>query len=906
MKNQIKLISIFILMLMITILANYCYAETYNHFTYSVSNNMVTITGYDNSESKVVIPEKINNMYVTTIGSNAFKNCSNIEEIDTGSVTSIGYGAFQNCTNLHTITISGKLEKGGSDSICKGCDKLKTVVFKNGIKVIPTYLFSGSAIEEITLPDSVKKIEHSAFKNSSLLKVVNLGKVEEIAFSAFENCISLEEITIPKTTKEGSYVGPIFKGCINLTNIILEDGITVVPEGIFSYTNIENVNIPDSVTEVEELAFQNCEKLKSIKLPSSVKQVGYRAFENCTELQSIDLGKIEGISFSAFENCTSLEEILIPKTLTKGSVEPIFKGCTNLKNIVLEQGLKKIPSYLLANTEINEITIPSSVTEINYYAFKNCDKLEKVTILGDVTSIGWYNSYKTKDTIFTDSNENLTVYCYPGIKMAEYVKNTKLKYVFLPIVDINKTTNNTIGEYTYTGSAIKPAVTLEYNDTKLINGFDYTISYSNNINAGTGKITIKGKLGYSGTKIITFKINPKNVNELTYNKISNYNYTGKTITPNVIVKFGSKTLKNKTDYTISYKNNKNAGTATITIKGKGNYTGTKTITFKINPLSIVKYKFSKLKNYTYTGKNLTQKITVQNGKLTLKNKTDYTVTYKNNKNVGIATVTITGKGNYTGTKTLTFKISKKSIAKLTYSKVKDYIYTGVQIKPTVIVKDGKTNLVLNQDYTVAYKSNINKGTATITIVGKGNYTGTKTIKFKINARSISNVKVLGIEDKAYTGKVITQSISLSYNNKILKNKIDYIVTYKNNTKVGTATITISGKGNFTGTLKKTFKIYKETRKEKALKSAKLYIASIDISYQGLIDQLVSDKFTADEAKYAADNCGANWKQEAVDCAKSYLKSIVLSYQGMIDQLKYEKFTDEQAKYGADNCGYVWN
>jgi glucan-binding YG repeat protein len=123
------------------------------------------------------------------------------------------------------------------------------------------------------------------------------------------------------------------------------------------------------------------------------------------------------------------------------------------------------------------------------------------------------------------------------------------------------------------------------------------------------------------------------------------------------VSIGSTNLKEGTDYTVACDNNTNVGTATITITGKGNYTGTKTATFEIEPASITGSSITGLSTKTYTGKAITQTPVVKSGSTTLIEGSDYTVSYKNNTNPGTATVIITGSGNYTGTKEVTFTIN---------------------------------------------------------------------------------------------------------------------------------------------------------------------------------------------------------------------------------------------------------
>ena len=146
--------------------------------------------------------------------------------------------------------------------------------------------------------------------------------------------------------------------------------------------------------------------------------------------------------------------------------------------------------------------------------------------------------------------------------------------------------------YVYTGKEIKPAVTVKNGNTTLKNGTDYTVSYTANKNVGTATVTVKGAGKYAAAtaKKLTFKITAKKISAASFSKVTDKVLTGKEIKPSVTVKDGSKTLKNGTDYKISYSSNKKVGTAKITITGKGNYTGTKKISFKIKPVAAVKVK----------------------------------------------------------------------------------------------------------------------------------------------------------------------------------------------------------------------------------------------------------------------------------------------------------------------------
>ena len=146
-------------------------------------------------------------------------------------------------------------------------------------------------------------------------------------------------------------------------------------------------------------------------------------------------------------------------------------------------------------------------------------------------------------------------------------------------------------------------------------------------------------------------------------------------------------------------------------------------------------------------------------------------------------------------------ISKASVTLSTST----YAYDGKAKTPSVNVKVNGKTLKKDTDYTVSYSNNTKVGTAKVTITGKGNYTGSvsKTYSIKNNFKKAT---ISGISNKSYTGKNITQSITVKYNGKTLKNGTDYTVSCSNNKSIGTATVKIAGKGSYTGTITKTFKI----------------------------------------------------------------------------------------------------
>ena len=214
---------------------------------------------------------------------------------------------------------------------------------------------------------------------------------------------------------------------------------------------------------------------------------------------------------------------------------------------------------------------------------------------------------------------------------------------------------------------------------------------------------------------------------------STYAYDGKAKKPGVTVKLNGKTLKNGTDYTVSYSNNTKVGTAKVTITGKGNYTGSVSKTYSIKN-NFKKATISGISNKSYTGKNITQSITVKYNGKTLKKGTDYTVSYSSNKNIGTATVKVAGKGSYTGTITKTFKINpaKQEIQKLT-AKSKAFFVDWAQ-------KGSATGYEIqyatNSKFTSAKKVTITNNKTDKTTISK--LSGKK--KYYVRVRSYTTVK----------------------------------------------------------------------------------------------------------------------------------------------------------------------
>ena len=426
-----------------------------------------------------------------------------------------------------------------------------------------------------------------------------------------------------------------------------------------------------------------------------------------------------------------------------------------------------------------------------------------------------------------------------------------------------------IAEQTYTGKALKPEVRVYDYKTLLTEKKDYSISYKNNTNANDGQkaakaptITITGKGNYTGKETQTFAIAPRDIaaEEVICDNLT-VAYNGKVQKPVPVVTWNGKKLAKNKDFTVDYPaaglaSYKEAGVYDITVTGKGNFTGTRTVSLTITEAKLLsKCKVTAIKNQTYTGTAITPEPVVKDGKTTLVKNTDYSVSYDNNKEIGKASVILTGMGKYTGVKRVDFQIVpavafNKAKATLKTKDGSNYTgssYTGEEVRPdsyelTVVVKgaDKKNqtvSLVEGTDYTVSYQNNVKAGKATIVFTGIGGYKGTlkKTYVIKpydikadqSQAETAERKIIITLDDSyGYAKGGCKPEPVVTFRGTTLTKGTDYTLAYKNNSAVNggdnpkkVPTVTVTGKGSFTGKATAVYKITKTELSGLSMKAA---------------------------------------------------------------------------------------
>lgn len=420
-------------------------------------------------------------------------------------------------------------------------------------------------------------------------------------------------------------------------------------------------------------------------------------------------------------------------------------------------------------------------------------------------------------------------------------------------------------KFAYTGSAIIPKISVIYGNITLVENEDYTIQYSssNPVKAGSYVVVITGKGNYTDHIDLLYMITSVSIDSATV-KYAEYDniYNGSAKKPKVtsIVTEDGTTITDLNAFDVTYTNNVDAGTATITVKPKStnsNYTGTASTTFTIKKatLSDDTCTISAIPDQTFTENEIKPEPTLTIAGRTLVKGIDYTADYTDNINVGTATIRFTGTGNYTGNAVKTFNIVSKSIAGARVT-VPAQIYAGSAFAPSAdrisVVLDGKT--LASQYYTVEYTNNKDAGTATVIVTGKNGYSGSASGDFTIEKATIDSCTA------EYSGKMmwnngqtITPEITLKLGNYTLVKGIDYTVTYNNNQDETTKVeINVTGTGNFTGTKTYYFEI---TRNRTDINDSSIKVNASDLEYDGgkevtpVITVTQNGKLLAEEESY---------------------------------------------------------
>ncbi|MCR5157045.1 MAG: leucine-rich repeat protein, partial [Butyrivibrio sp.] len=871
------------------------------------------------------------------------------------------------------------------------CSRLTTVNIPDSVSDIQSYAFSGSSIRgTITIPQSVTSISNYAFAYARKVSYFILpSSLTNIGYNAFYYCEALKEINIPDSVVSmgsyafgycsslkkanvsgsvGSIPGSCFYNCSKLDDVRLGEGITVMYGNAFGYcSSLVEILLPEGMKRLEGQTFNYCSSLEKVTIPASVDYIynrtdWYKQGTTYYNVANAFYGTTEDMVIYG-ESGTTAEEFA--ECAIASWPKSSGAGCYVREGIYFSERSsdKFYITYMLDQLK-GEYNHPDNPT--SYRTLDNIIVLKDASKAG-YTFDGWYTdrelTKKITEVVASFEARQLTLYpkflenhtatikaeglpdrieTVPDTRSFkdQGITGTEIEgKQFVGFVNANDSSFDpeapVYGDVTVTavytgddsvavkaplaslksgdivvGSAISLKTETEdadiyysFGDAALVNGSsiaadatkygDRIIAEAELFEAGTlvlNAVAVKGDV-ISKKAVYEYRIADTTafwgevapVDRAAFGsadevpkgiwvaEVPERNpYTGSKITFDVRVYYGKLLLTEKTDYTLTYKNNVNVYTVkegedgfdpkkapTITIKGKGNYKESRVVYFCINPVylssAMLQTKVTmysnwdpELQKYAYpdapdydtsitlfdrviaSGKAQKLAPVVKADKVTLKAGKDYDVIYDDGnpdyKAPGCYYLTLKGKGNYAGEIMAGYVISEKTISPISKAKItglqSKVPYSGQEItqklKLTYTVNKKPVDLVSGTDYTISYENNISVGTASVIIRGRGSYAGQVIKTFKITGTPITKAKVKDLTaSMSYDGKPKYQKnayleIPANKKNKteavVLKRGKDYTISYLNNVKAGTASVIFTGIGAYTGKIKKTFKI----------------------------------------------------------------------------------------------------
>lgn len=538
------------------------------------------------------------------------------------------------------------------------------VIIPSTIKGYPVRVVDGldkDVIRRLVIPDSVVTLKSRIGKN-------------------------IEDVSLPDslTTLPDS----CFSGCKNLRYVKIPSKVTEIPESAFSGSGIEKIDFPENLTEIGRAAFAGC-LFETFRVPDSVQTIGQYAFSEC-------------------EN---LKEIKLPEALTVLN-GMIFYGDNCLEKVNYLPNLQYIGNHVFNGTAISTITFSKTVEAIDYYAFYNCKNLKYIVCRGNILK-----KWPADITVFALSTELRKCPPYGDSYPIDSPINMKLVQKDNQITLSWDAVSYIAGYKVYrsdteNGNYQQVADITDNTYTETIDEdqhYYYKVCVYYNFNGDV----VEGNF----STIVDNESIPLNKCRFSYNAESSI-YTGSPIELDMKVNYEGKQLEKGKNYdVVEYIDNVNAGTAYVVLQGKGRFTDTCKVSFKIVPRNITEADFPQIADKPYMGSPIKPEPEIFYNTLALQKGTDYTLTYKDNIYEGTASIIFKGKRNFTGTQTLNFNIVKSNVPKLTKTTITSITVGGTD-KLTVNWKKTKKA----QGYELYQKSEFDSKYKKIKTIGNGNTT----------------------------------------------------------------------------------------------------------------------------------------------------------------------------------------
>ncbi|MBQ9531691.1 MAG: leucine-rich repeat protein [Eubacterium sp.] len=792
--------------------------------------------------TNVKLPDNLN-----TIGGWAFSNCSALSSINIpDEVSEIPYRAFINCESLKSITLSNNVTRIGDEAF-SGCTNLVNIDMPEQLTELGTYVFSNcTSLKELAIPEGITSF------NGDLI----------------DNCISLENLYLPATLE--SITGD-FRSCSSISGVYINDIKQWCSCKFTSYTssidNFQTIHSSNPLSYAHHLYINN-QLVKDLVVPGECESVSSCAFIGCTDFESVTFNEgVERIDSGAFKNCTNLQKLYIPKSMKE--IWDEFVNCSALNGIYikdLEQWCKcYFPIYYssqdnfqtphlrnpllsahhlyLNNKLVKEIEL--SVEKITDSAFAGCTDLESVTINSyNIGGYAFYDCTNLKTVSISETPSKVWVY------ENAFNNCVKLKNVMLPnyvevcesafkncysISDVfyNGSENGwENGCYWKDGNDVQRVTINEYNECLINANIHFKFDEDHCVNGSQHNFEVEVSDSevsevYEICNLCGYKRHCDHIHYYIF-KDGKPICQGGTGEITYTCKWCDETFK---EYGVEH------------LVGYGE---------KITEPTCKEYGLSILFDYcTECGEIIHEYEAFE-----LETLADHTPAAAVKENEVASTCTTNGTYDevvYCSVCGEEVERTQRSLdldpkvhtpSALTYENIVAASCKNEGSYDEVVYcsecgeeLSRETQTIPKTDHTPADAIKENEFPATYdkagsydevvycSVCGEELSRETKAIA-KLKKTSLAKATVSGIKDKVYTGKALTQSITVKLGSKTLKKDTDYKVTYTNNKNVGKATVTITGINAYSGTISKTFKINpKATTLSKVTAGSKSFTAT---------------------------------------------------------------------------------
>lgn len=348
-------------------------------------------------------------------------------------------------------------------------------------------------------------------------------------------------------------------------------GGSPIPNSTFAdNTVLGSVHLPDSLKILSGLDFSGCANLKSVRIPSGVLYIGMGCFADCAKLSDIALpSALRSIETTTFMGCASLTSVDIPAQVSSiGS--GAFGGCSSLASVSFAKGLTQIGGGAFEGTAIEEVELPNTLRTIQATAFRGCNNLAIARVPASVRTIG-DAAFDSQVLILTDATGADAVCTWARSNGNTYIRGTLGDYHA-----------EGIERQTFSGEPIEPEIVLENYKGDVFPAAYVSVDYSNNLHAGRASFKASSPL-FDDTVSGTFYIDERDIAdyEVTCDSIPDQVRLDRPVTPSVNLALNGRVLRQGTDYTLVYSNNNEVGRAEVSIRGKGDFDGSRTEYFNI-------------------------------------------------------------------------------------------------------------------------------------------------------------------------------------------------------------------------------------------------------------------------------------------------------------------------------------